>query len=825
MDGQMNHGSHAPESGHVSHAAESSHAADAHAARGHDKHAGHSVAMFRDKFWLTLLLTLPVLFWSHDIEEWFGYTAPMFEGSALIPAVIGTAVFLYGGLVFVRGAAGELRDRQPGMMTLISLAIVVAFVTSWAGTLGLFEVEIWWELATLITIMLLGHWLEMRSIAQARGALAALAELLPDTAERIAADGSTETVPLAALAVDDVVLVRPGARVPADGLVADGRADVDESMITGESRAVPKEPGDRVVAGTVAAGGSLRVRVAAVGEETALSGIMRMVEAAQASASRAQALADRAAALLFYVALAAGSVTLVAWWLLGDPEGALVRTATVLVIACPHALGLAIPLVIAISTSLGARNGLLVKNRIALERARELDLVIFDKTGTLTKGEPVLADVAVASGVDEAELLRLAGAVEADSEHPIAEAIVRGVRERDVDLRPAESFEALPGRGARASVDGQVVHVGGPRLLEELGVAPPAEIATATDAWAAEGRTVLHVVADGQVLGALSVEDEIRPESREAVERLHALGVSVAMITGDSQAVADSVARRLGIDEVAAQVLPADKAAAVERFQAGGRRVAMVGDGVNDAPALATADVGIAIGAGTDVAVESAGIVLVRSDPRDVVGAITLSQATYRKMVENLVWATGYNLVAIPVAGLREMGIEVAMLTGDNRQTAEAVAREVGIDRVLAEVLPEHKADEVKRLQAEGKFVAMVGDGINDAPALAQADLGIAIGAGTDVAVETGDIVLMRSDPRDVLGAIKLSKATVRKMKQNLFWAAIYNVVAIPIAAGALYPSLGLLLRPEFGALAMSASSITVVTNALLLRRMDRQLA
>jgi P-type Cu2+ transporter len=614
--------------------------------------------MFRDKFWLSLALTIPVLIWSGDPQHWLGYTAPVFPGSALIPPVFGTIVFAYGGFVFLRGARTELMDRQPGMMTLISLAIIVAFVTSWAGTLGLFQVEIWWELATLITIMLLGHWLEMRSIAQARGALTALAELLPDTAERVAG-ADTETVPLSALSVGDIVLVRPGARVPADGVVAEGNADVDESMITGESTTVAKEPGDPVVAGTVAAGGSLRVRVSAVGEATALSGIMRMVAAAQASASRAQALADRAAAVLFYVALAAGAVTLVFWWLQGDREGALVRTATVLVIACPHALGLAIPLVIAISTSLGARNGLLVKDRIALERARELQVVIFDKTGTLTKGQPALVGI---SGADESELLRLAASVEADSEHPLARAIVAGAKARGIEPSAATDFESLAGRGARATVDGRAVAVGGPRLLADLGLEPD----PAAEAWGRDGRTVLHVVADGRILGALAVEDEIRPESAEAIERLHAMGLKVAMITGDSQVVADSVARRLGIDEIAAQVLPADKAAAIRRFQESGRKVAMVGDGVNDAPALATADVGIAIGAGTDVAVESAGIVLVRSDPRDVVGAIRLSRATYSKMIQNLVWATGYNLVAIPIAAgvLVPWGIDLPMAVG-----------------------------------------------------------------------------------------------------------------------------------------------------------------
>ncbi|OGO54476.1 MAG: copper-translocating P-type ATPase [Chloroflexi bacterium RBG_16_72_14] len=637
---------------------------------GHDRHAGHSVAMFRDRFWLSLLLTLPVLAWSHDLEEWLGYRAPVFPGSDWVPAALGTVVFAYGGLVFVRGAVGELRDRAPGMMTLISLAIVVAFVTSWAGTLDLFEVEIWWELATLITVMLLGHWLEMRSIAQARGALAALAALLPDTAERVTPAG-TETVPLDALAVGDVVLARPGARIPADGVVADGAADVDESMITGESRPVAKQAGDRVVAGTVAAGGSLRIRIDAVGEATALSGIMRLVAAAQASASRAQALADRAAAALFYVALAAGSVTLVVWWLQGDPEGALVRTATVLVIACPHALGLAIPLVIAISTSLGARNGLLVKDRIALERARELDVVIFDKTGTLTKGRPVVSAVSAAGDASEDDLLRLAASVEADSEHPLARAIVEAAARRGIEPGTVRDFESLPGRGARATVDGRTVAVGGPRLLAELGRSPVGD----AGAWAADGRTTLHVLAEGRVIGALALEDEIRPESVEAVSRLHRMGLKVAMITGDAHAVAASVARRLGIDEVAAEVLPADKAEAVRRFQAGGRRVAMVGDGVNDAPALATADVGIAIGAGTDVAVESAGIVLVRSDPRDVVGAIELSRATYAKMVQNLVWATGYNLVAIPVAAgvLVPWGLDLPMAAGAIAMSASTI--------------------------------------------------------------------------------------------------------------------------------------------------------
>jgi P-type Cu2+ transporter len=631
-------------------------AADPHAGHSvsgpqgnHDRHAGHSVAMFRDKFWLSLALTIPVIFWSTDVQHWLGYAAPSFPGSRFIPAILGTVVFVYGGLVFIRGARRELADRKPGMMTLISLAIIVSFGTSLAATFGLFEIEVWWELASLITIMVLGHWLEMRAISQARGALNALAALLPDTAERITGS-EIQTVPLSELQLGDIVLVRPGERVPADGTVVEGSADVDESMITGESRTVSKGTGDKVIAGTVASGGSLRVRITAVGEQTALSGIMRLVATAQASGSRTQDLADRAAAILFYVAVASGAITLVYWWLSGDKEHALIRAATVLIIACPHALGLAIPLVIAISTSIGAQNGLLVKDRLALERARNLDMVIFDKTGTLTRGSPALSGVAVVPGGNESDLLADAAAVEANSEHPLAKAIVAEAKRRNLPALQVSDFKSLPGRGAQAQVNGKRVMIGGPRLLTEGNVTAPPEIEKSTTQWASEGKTVLFVVAEGKLMGAFAVEDEIRPESNEAVEELHRLGIRVAMITGDSKTVADSVAKRIGIDEVAAEVLPADKASAVTRFQAGGKKVAMVGDGVNDAPALATADVGIAIGAGTDVAIESAGIVLVRSDPRDVVGAIELSRATYRKMVQNLVWATAYNLVAIPVA-------------------------------------------------------------------------------------------------------------------------------------------------------------------------------
>ena len=617
---------------------------------GHDRHAGHSVAMFRDKFWLSFALTIPVVFWSADIQHWLGYTAPTFPGSKFIPPILGTLVFVYGGLVFIRGAWGELADHKPGMMTLISLGIIAAFGTSLASTFGAFKIDVWWELASLITVMLLGHWLEMRAISQARGALDALAALLPDTAERVMGP-NTESVPLSELRVGDIVLVRPGARVPADGTVVEGTADVDESMITGESKTVPKGSGSKVIAGTVASGGSLRVRITAVGDRTALSGIMRLVATAQASSSHTQALADRAAAMLFYAAVASGAITFIYWWISGDKEHALIRTATVLIIACPHALGLAIPLVIAISTSIAAQNGLLIKDRLALERARNLDVVIFDKTGTLTRGSPAVSEVLAAPGTTEDDLIALTAAVEFTSEHPLAKAIAAEAKRRNVTPLSATNFEALPGRGAKASVEGKSVEVGGPRLLTEANVTMPPDLEKLTTVWASDGKTVLYTVAEGRLLGAFVVEDQIRPESREAVTELHRLGIKVAMITGDSKTVADSVARRIGIDEVAAEVLPADKAAAVRNFQAGGKKVAMVGDGVNDAPALATADVGIAIGAGTDVAIESAGIVLVRSDPRDVVGAIELSRATYRKMIQNLVWATVYNLVAIPAAG------------------------------------------------------------------------------------------------------------------------------------------------------------------------------
>jgi Cu2+-exporting ATPase len=617
----------------------------------HDAHAGHSVAMFRDRFWISLALTIPTLVWGHMLDGVLGYHAPAFPGSAYLPAIFGVAVFAYGGVPFLQGAMRELRDKMPGMMTLIALAIAVAFVFSAAVTVGYPGMPLWEELATLVTIMLLGHWIEMRSIAQAQGALQELAKLIPNTAERVASD-RTEVIPIAELRTGDVVLIRPGASIPVDGIVQQGTSPVNESSITGESRPVDKKVGDRIIAGTVNGSGSLRARVNATGDGTALAGIMRLVAQAQSSRSRAQVLADRAAFILTLVALGAGAVTLVVWLVLrpNDPSFAIERVVTVLVIACPHALGLAIPLVIAISTTLGARNGLLVRNRRGLEEARNITTVVFDKTGTLTRGEFGVVDIATASEITMDEALGLAAAVEADSEHPIAQGIARSARERGIAIRSADSFESIPGKGVQARVDGRTWYVGGPALVTALSLAIPEELRQAAQRAARRGQASLFLADEKRALAAIAVADVIRPESKDAVRALHDRHVEVLMMTGDARAVAESVAAEIGIDAVFAEVLPEQKAAKIESLKREGKRVAMVGDGVNDAPALVTADVGIAIGAGTDVAVEAGDIVLVRSDPRDVARIITLSRASYRKMVQNLWWAVGYNVVAIPLA-------------------------------------------------------------------------------------------------------------------------------------------------------------------------------
>jgi Cu2+-exporting ATPase len=613
----------------------------------HDRHAGHSVAMFRDRFWLSVLLTIPILVWSEMVQDWLGFSAPTFPLSDRIPAILGTIVFVYGGMPFLRGGVREVRDRQPGMMLLISLAILVAFVASVVSEFGVLDLEFWWELALLIDVMLLGHWQEMKALGQASSALEALAALLPDEANVIHGD-MTHTVPVGELRPGDLVLVRPGGRVPADGAIVNGSAAFDESMITGESKPVGHGPGDRVVAGTVATDGAVRIRVEAVGDDTTLAGIQRLVREAQASRSTAQALADRAAAILFYVAVSAGALTFVVWSAIGETGEAVERAVTVLVISCPHALGLAIPLVIATSTGVAARAGILVKDRLALERMRMVDAVLFDKTGTLTRGTPVVREV-VGAGVPREEVVRLAAAVEASSEHPLALAIVDAARANG-EMTTASAFRSTAGRGVAGVVGGSSIEVGGPALVRERGLGTPDEIAEETAKWRARGATVLTVLRDGRAIGALALEDEVRPESLEAIRALHAERIRVVMITGDAREVAQAVAADVGVDEVKAEVLPEDKDSAVAELQGRGFRVAMVGDGVNDAPALARADVGIAIGAGTDVAIESAGVVLASDDPRSVVAVRRLSKAAYRKMVENLAWAVGYNVVAIPLA-------------------------------------------------------------------------------------------------------------------------------------------------------------------------------
>jgi len=619
-------------------------------ASAHDRHAGHSVAMFRDRFWITLLFSIPTLLWSGMVQHMLGFAAPTFPGSPYVPALFGTAVYFYGGLVFVKGGLQELRDRKPGMMTLIALAITVAFVFSLAVTLGYPGEALWWELASLVTIMLLGHWIEMRSISQASGALRELARLLPSTAQRVVGE-TIEDVAISGLRDGDLVLVRPGASVPADGIVQRGKSDVNESMITGESVPVAKVEGAKVIAGTVNGSGSLRVKVTGTGERTALANIMRLVEQAQTSRSRAQALADRAAFVLTIVAVVTGALTFVVWLAVGATGAfAVERLVSVLVIACPHALGLAVPLVAAISTSLGAQSGLLIRDRRGLEEARNLTTVVFDKTGTLTRGEFRVVDIATDGSLSADEALRIAGAVERDSEHTIAQGIVKSAEEKNLSVPKADQFEAIPGHGVKAIVEGGEFYMGGPAMLKRLALTPPAAVRDAADRAAARGQASIYLLTPKAAVAAFTIADAVRPESREAIQRLHEQKIEVVMLTGDATAVANAVAADLGIDTVFAEVLPGDKVDKIKELKAQGKRVAMVGDGVNDAPALLTADVAVAIGAGTDVAVEAGDVVLVRSDPRDVPRIIALSRASYRKMMQNLWWAAGYNIFAIPLA-------------------------------------------------------------------------------------------------------------------------------------------------------------------------------
>ena len=637
---------------------------------GHGGHEGHGdhVAVFRRLFWTMLVLAIPTVALSGMFAMILGYTVPDFPGARWVSPVLGTLMYLWGGRPFLTGAISEIRSRAPGMMLLIGLAITVAFIASSGASLGVLphDLDFWWELALLIVIMLLGHWIEMRSLAQTTSALDSLAALLPDEAERVVGD-STETVSPSELRVGDIVIVRPGGSVPADGQIVDGAAEIDESMVTGESRPVRRSVGDQVVAGTVATDSGLRVKVSAVGDDTALAGIQRLVTEAQNSSSRAQRLADRAAGWLFWFALGSAIVTAVVWSFIGQPQEAVIRTITVLVIACPHALGLAIPLVVSIATERAARGGVLIKDRLALESMRTVGAVLFDKTGTLTKGEPTVTTIATAGGFAEDTVLALAAAAESDSEHPLARAIVDAARRRELSIPASSDFGSSPAVGVTATVEGKTVRVGGPRLLEE---AAQAELPEA-GAWRDEGAIILHVLieTDGAgpvVIGALALADEVREESRQAVDALHKLGIEVVMITGDARAVAESVAAQLGIGRVFAGVRPEDKAAKVASLQDEGLKVAMVGDGVNDAPALAQADVGIAIGAGTDVAIASAGVILASSDPRSVLSVIALSKASYRKMKQNLWWAAGYNLISVPLAAgvLAPVGFVMPMSVG-----------------------------------------------------------------------------------------------------------------------------------------------------------------
>lgn len=642
---------------------------------GHDGHGGHGdhVVQFRRLFWIMLVLAIPTAGLSEMFAMILGYSVPDVPGARWVSPVLGTVMYLWGGRPFLTGAVSEIRSRTPGMMLLIGLALTVAFLSSWGASLGLLhhQLDFWWELALLIVIMLFGHWIEMRSLAQTTSALDSLAALLPDEAERVVGDDDVEVVAPADLRAGDVVIVRPGGSVPADGEITDGTADVDESMVTGESRPVRRGVGDHVVAGTVATDSGLRVKVTAVGDDTALAGIQRLVTEAQNSSSRAQRIADVAAGWLFWFALGAAAITAVVWGFVGVPQQAVIRTITVLVIACPHALGLAIPLVVSIATERAARGGVLVKDRLALESMRTVGAVLFDKTGTLTKGEPTVTGVTAARGHSEDDVVALAAAAESDSEHPLAKAIVETARRRALTVPAWSDFTSSPAVGVSATVDGRTVQVGGPRLLEEAGQDELPDI----ERWREQGATILHVLVDGVPVGALALADEVREESRQAVDALHRLGIAVMMITGDAQAVADSVAAELGIDRVFAGVRPEDKAAKVAALQAEGLKVAMVGDGVNDAPALAQADVGIAIGAGTDVAIASAGVILASSDPRSVLSVIELSKAAYRKMKQNLWWAAGYNLIAVPLAAgvLAPVGFVMPMSVGALLMSASTV--------------------------------------------------------------------------------------------------------------------------------------------------------
>jgi Cu2+-exporting ATPase len=606
--------------------------------------------MFKDKFWLSLLLTIPVLVYSEMIQHWLNITPPAFPGSQYVPFVLSTVIFFYGGMVFIRSALGELKAKLPGMMTLISLAIITAYVYSVATQFFIKGETFFWELATLVTIMLLGHWLEMASVAKAENALDAISKLLPDKAEKLV-NGKPKQVLVSELKVGDLVLIRPGASIPVDGVIVDGSSSVDEAAITGESKPVTKGVDDEVVAGTNNQDGSLTVKITKLGQDTALAGIMRLVAEAQSSKSNVQVLADKAAFYLTIVAITTAIVTFVFWLIAKDAGFALERSVTVLIIACPHALGLAIPLVVSISTALSAKNGLLVRKRLALESARKLDWVLFDKTGTLTKGKHGVTDIWATKGYSKKDILHLTASLEQSSEHIVGKGIVRKAEEEDIHLDKVTDFKALPGIGVQGTLHGKDNFVAaGYRYIIDHNLSIPTDIRKSIKQAAKVGKAEVYLIKDSVVIGALALADEVRPESKTAIRALHSLGIKIAMITGDSDEVAAYVSNQLGLDQYFAEVKPEDKAAKVKELQKNGQQVAMVGDGINDAPALTQADIGIAIGAGTDVAIKSADIILVKSDPQDVVKVINLSKRTYSKMAQNLVWATGYNIFAIPLA-------------------------------------------------------------------------------------------------------------------------------------------------------------------------------
>jgi len=615
-----------------------------------DKHKGHSTNIFKIKFWVSLILSIPVVAYSPIVQDLLSYEAPVFTGSAYLPLVLSSVIFFYGGWVFLASAYRELRAKLPGMMTLIALAVTTAYTYSIYVVFTGGEKTLFWELATLITVMLLGHWIEMRAVTGAQGALKELSKLLPDSAE-VLRNGKTVTVTLDELKTGDIVLVKPGGKVPADGKITKGDSDIDESIATGESKPVEKQEGDEVIAGTINGDGSLQVAVTNIGDDTFLANVMRLVAEAQASKSRLQMLSDRAALYLTAIAVIVGGVTL-ASWLTTDAGTAFAfeRMVAVLVITCPHALGLAIPLVASISTTKAAKNGFLVKQRMALEAARNVDVILFDKTGTLTKGEFGVDAILPVGDATEASVLELAASVNNHSEHPLGKAIVNEAHVRSITLQQASDFSRLPGKGAEANLEGKHVVVGSPQVLQDFNISVEKNFEESTKELAGQGKTVIYVVVEGQLQGAIALTDVIREESREAIQELKEMGVKTAMITGDTEEVAAWVAEELKIDEYFARVMPDKKSEKVKLLQEKGMKVAMVGDGVNDAPALTQADIGIAIGAGTNVAIESAGIILVKNDPRDIPKVIRLSKMTYKKMLQNLFWATGYNVIAIPLA-------------------------------------------------------------------------------------------------------------------------------------------------------------------------------